>query len=120
VLCGPSAGSLCWFAESLTAFHGAPRRVRGLGMLPYSNCVHYANEPQRRGEYHRFVGDGMRPGYAADDGAALHFRGEDLHAVVSSRAHARAYRVEPIDDEVVETPLEISYLGERLAAPAAA
>jgi peptidase E len=89
-------------------------------MLPYSNCVHYTNEPQRRGEYHRFVGDGMRPGYAADDGAALHFRGEDLHAVVSSRAHARAYRVEPIDDEVVETPLEISYLGERLAAPAAA
>ena len=31
VLCGPSAGSLCWFAESLSAFHGAPRRVRGLG-----------------------------------------------------------------------------------------
>src|SRR5215208_5456983 len=75
VLCGPSAGSLCWFAESLTAFHGAPRRV----------------------------GDGMRPGYAADDGAALHFRGEELHRVVASRPHAGAYRVEPVDDEVVET-----------------
>ena len=87
-MCGPSAGSLCWFAEALTAFHGAPRRVRGLGMLPFSNCVHYTNEPERRGEYHRFVGDGMRPGYAADDGAALHFRGEELHRVVSSRPHA--------------------------------
>jgi dipeptidase E len=120
VMCGPSAGSLCWFAESLTAFHGAPRRVRGLGMLPFSNCVHYTNEPERRGEYHRFVGDGMRPGYAADDGAALHFSGEELHRVVSSRPHARAYRVEPIADEVVETPLEISYLGGRVAEPAAA
>ena len=121
VMCGPSAGSLCWFAEALTAFDVAPRRVRGLGLLPYSNCVHYTNEPERRGEYHRFVGDGMRPGYAADDGAALHFRGEELHAAVSSRPRAKAYRVEPIDDEVVETPLEISYLGgERLAAPAAA
>src|SRR5690349_6284704 len=73
VMCGPSAGSLCWFAESLTAFCGAPRRVRGLGLLPFSNCVHYDAEPERRAEYRRFVGDGMLPGYAADDGAALHF-----------------------------------------------
>jgi hypothetical protein len=62
----------------------------------------------------------MRPGYAADDGAALHFSGEQLHRAVSSRPHARAYRVEPIADEVVETPLEISYLGGRVAEPAAA
>ena len=60
VLCGPSAGSLCWFDEALSAFHGAPRGVRGLGLLPYSNCVHYDAEPARREEYHRFVGDGMR------------------------------------------------------------
>ena len=120
VMCGPSAGSLCWFAESLTAFHGAPRRVRGLGLLPYSNCVHYTDEPERRGEYHRFVGDGMRPGFAADDGAALHFRGEELHRVVASRPHAGAYRVEPIEDEVVETPLEVSYLGRRVPEAAAA
>ena len=91
-----------------------------MGMLPFSNCVHYTNEPERRGEYHRFVGDGMRPGYAADDGAALHFLGEELHRVVSSRPHAKAYRVEPIADEVVETPLNIEYLGERLVTPAAA
>ncbi len=31
ILCGPSAGSLCWFADALSAFHGAPRRVQGLG-----------------------------------------------------------------------------------------
>ena len=29
VLCGLSAGSLCWFAEAVTAFHGAPQRVDG-------------------------------------------------------------------------------------------
>jgi dipeptidase E len=111
VLCGPSAGSLCWFAEALTAFHSAPYRVQGLGLLPHSNCVHYDAEPERREEYRRFVGDGMQPGYAADDGAALHFRGKELARVVSSRPHARAYRVEPIDDEVVETPLDVEYLG---------
>jgi peptidase E len=110
VLCGPSAGSLCWFAESLSAFHGAPRRVRGLGLLPYSNCVHYDAEPARRAEYHRFVAAGMRPGFAADDGVALHFRGTLLERAVSSRREGRAYRVEPTEDSVVEVPLEVTHL----------
>ncbi len=117
VLCGPSAGSLCWFSEALSAFHGPPRRVCGLGLLPYSNCVHYDAEPQRREEYHRFVGDGMRAGFAADDGAALHFRGRQLIRVVSSRPHARAYRVEPRGHGVVEVPLEVVYLGGEGAMP---
>ena len=121
VLCGPSAGSLCWFAEALSAFHGAPRRVRGLGLLPYSNCVHYDAEPARRGEYHRFVGDGMRPGYAADDGVALHFCGTRLERVLSSRAGGRAYRVEIQEAEVIEQPLEVQRLdGDQALARAAA
>jgi len=111
VLCGPSAGSLCWFDEALSAFHGAPRGVRGLGLLPYSNCVHYDAEPQRRAEYHRFVGDGMRPGFAAEDGVALHFRRTRLQGAVSSRTDGCAYRVEHTGDGVVETPLEVTYLG---------
>jgi dipeptidase E len=112
VLCGPSAGSLCWFDEALSAFHGAPRSVRGLGMLPYSNCVHYDAEPARRAEYHRFVGDGMRPGFAAEDGVALHFRRTRLKHAVSSRPDGCAYSVEHTGDGVVETPLKVTYLGE--------
>jgi dipeptidase E len=114
VLCGPSAGSLCWFAEALSAFHGSGRRVRGLGLLPYSNCVHYDAEPQRRLQYHRLVGDGMRPGFAAEDGVGLHFRGTRLQRVVSSRRGGRAYRVEPGADGsgVREIALEADYLGE--------
>jgi peptidase E len=112
VLCGLSAGSLCWFTEAVTAFHGAPTVVRGLGLLPHSNCVHYDGEPERREEYRRFVGDGVRPGYAVDDGAALHFVHRDLRRVVSSRPRARAYRVEPLDGAVVERPLRVSYLGD--------
>ena len=29
ILCGLSAGSLCWFAEAVTGFHGAPQRLDG-------------------------------------------------------------------------------------------
>jgi dipeptidase E len=111
VLCGPSAGSLCWFEQALSAFHGAPRTVRGLGLLPYSNCVHYDAEPARRAEYHRFVGEGMRTGFAVEDGVALHFRGTRLEQVVSSRPDGHAYLVEPAGDGVMEAQLQAVYLG---------
>jgi dipeptidase E len=119
VLCGPSAGSLCWFAEALSAFHGAPRAVRGLGLLPYSNCVHYDAEPHRRAEYHSLVANGMRAGFAVEDRVALHFRGTRLHGVVCSRPDASAYRVQAGARGVRETRLQACYLGEADGAAAA-
>jgi peptidase E len=116
VLCGPSAGSLCWFEQALSAFHGAPRPVRGLGLLPYSNCVHYDAEPARRAEYHRFVADGMRAGFAVEDGVALHFRCTGLERVVSSRPDGNAFLIEPHDTSVRETRLQAQYLGDVDAA----
>jgi dipeptidase E len=113
VLCGPSAGSLCWFAEALSAFHGPPQRVRGLGLLPYSNCVHYDAEPARRAEYHALIGEGMRAGYAVDDGVALHFQGTTLHRAVSSRERGGAFHVRRAGGRVAETALEVRYLGQR-------
>jgi peptidase E len=118
VMCGPSAGSLCWFSEALSAFHGPPRRVSGLGLLPYSNCVHYDAEPARRSEYHSLVAEGMCAGYAADDGVALHFKGAQLDCVVSSREHGGAFHVQRVGDEVMETALEVSHLGERTGVAA--
>jgi hypothetical protein len=63
----------------------------------------------------------MPAGYAADDGAALHFVGDSLDRVVSSRPEARAYRVEAAGDAVVELPLPVEYLGAaRAVEPALA
>ena len=118
VLCGLSAGSLCWFADAVTGFHGAPRAVEGLGLLPFSNCVHY--EPGmdgRRRAYHDFLRDGMRPGYAAEDGAALHFVGAELRRIVASRQSARGYRLDAVGDRVVEMQIATHYLGGASIAP---
>jgi peptidase E len=118
VMCGPSAGSLCWFEQALSAFHGAPRPIRGLGLLPYSNCVHYDAEPARRAEYHRHVADGMPGGFAVEDGVALHFRGTDLHRVVSSRGDGAAYRVRVrAGGRVRETRLAAEQLAPALPGP---
>jgi peptidase E len=119
VLCGLSAGSLCWFAEAVTGFHGAPRRVEGLGLLPFSNCVHYERSSCRRLAYLEFLREGMRPGYAAEDGAALHFVGTELARVVASRPESRGYRLDADCRRVVEMRIATLYLGDR-AAPAVA
>ena len=63
--------------------------------------MHYDKEPHRRPAYHAAVAGGMPGGYAAEDGAALHFVGESLARVVSSRPESRAYRVDAVDGEVV-------------------
>jgi len=112
ILCGLSAGSLCWFAAGVSAFHhDDPVAVEGLGLLPYSNAVHYDGEPARRGAYHRFLADGMAPGFAVSDGAALHFSGTDLVRVVTSRQGAGAFRVAVHEGTVRETPLPADFLG---------
>jgi len=118
VLCGLSAGSLCWFAESVTGFHGKPQRVEGLGLLPWSNCVHYEAAGERRAAYRQFLLEGMRPGYAAEDGTGLHFKGVALSRVVSSRPDTSGWRLEKRDDVVAETRLPVTYLGaSQPAAP---
>lgn len=120
ILCGLSAGSLCWFSAGVTAFHGEPLRIRGMGLLPWSNCVHYGPGQGRRDAYHRHLSAGMCPGYAAEDGAALHFRGPKLVAAVASRPEARAWCVGDRGDRVIETALPTRYLGTTAAAGDAA
>jgi peptidase E len=112
VMCGLSAGSLCWFEQGLTAFHGEQGLpVAGLGLLLGSNAVHYDKEARRRPDFQAAIAAGMPPGWGADDGAALHFVGPRLARVVSSRPHAGAYRVEAVGGEAVESPLATEYLG---------
>jgi dipeptidase E len=108
LLCGWSAGMICWFEAGVTDSFG-PELVGmrdGLGLLPGSACPHYDGEEQRRPVYQELVADGFPPGYAADDAAALHFVGTELQEVVAASEDSRAYRVEPAG----ETPIEARLL----------
>lgn len=55
VLCGISAGSMCWFAAGITKSHGPPSAVEGLRFLPASNSVRLGSEPERRSCFHSAV-----------------------------------------------------------------
>ncbi len=115
VLCGLSAGMNCWFQQSVTDSFDLGRLTPlhdGLGLLPGSACPHYDGEAQRRPTYEALVGSGeLEGGWAADDGAALVFAGEDLVEVVASRPKAAAYRVTRDGDGIAEERLSPRYLG---------
>ncbi|MDM5315283.1 peptidase E [Fictibacillus sp. b24] len=110
LLAGLSAGSLCWFEEGVTDSFGPLTKLECLGFLSGSHCPHYDGEAERRPAYHGLIENGLKPGFAADDGAALHFIDGKLHKVVSSRENAKAYYVEKQGEEVAERELETLFL----------
>ena len=99
VMAGVSAGALCWFDEGVTdSFHPTVLKPLHdlLGILEGSFCPHYDSEENRRPLYRRLVAEGtLAPGYAADDGVGLHFRGTEFAEAVAFRTGAAAWRVEP-------------------------
>jgi len=113
VMCGGSAGSLCWFTHAVSSFHEGPaRRIEALGFLPWSNAVHYNEDPGRRKAFRDAIAAGMPAGYGAGDAAALHFVGTDLERAVSSRPAARAFHVSADSRGAVrERKLPVRYLG---------
>jgi dipeptidase E len=112
VLAGLSAGALCWFEEGHTdSTPGGLSKMNGLGFLKGSFSCHFDGDPKRRPSYVQLVmGGHIRPGYAVDDGVALHFVDGELFCAVSSRPHASARFFSVKRGTLREMPLAIRYL----------
>jgi dipeptidase E len=113
VLTGWSAGMICWFEAGVTDSFGPhlDGMRDGLAFLEGSACPHYDGEELRRPIYRKLVDEGFPAGYAADDGAALHFVGTELAEVWTTKEGATAYRVEPGS----ETPLPARLVSDAAA-----
>lgn len=114
VLAGISAGMNCWFEASVTDSFDTNALAPlpdGLGLLPGSACPHYDGEALRRGTYLDLIQNGFPTGYAAEDGAALHFTNGELTTVVASRPQATAYKLTPGPTAPTEQPLPTRFLG---------
>jgi len=104
ILCGVSAGAICWFEAGITDSFGPLRELRdGVGLLPGSFTPHYDGEAERRPTLRVALENGLPAGYAADDYAAAHFVDGALQGAVASRAGAAVYEVSPSGERPLET-----------------
>ncbi len=114
ILCGTSAGAICWFESGVTdSWEQALCPLECLGFLPGACCPHYDGEKERRPSVQRMVGAGeLAEVLALDDGAAAHFEGTRLARVITSRPKAGAYRVRSAGGTAAqEEALPVEYVG---------
>ncbi|MEK7563371.1 MAG: Type 1 glutamine amidotransferase-like domain-containing protein [Patescibacteria group bacterium] len=102
VLCGVSAGSICWFAsghsDSLSFYN--PKRwkyinVRGLGFLKGIHCPHFNGHTlrlPRKKYFERMIGKIGGMGIAIDNDCAIAFV-DDHFRVIPAKKKAGAHRV---------------------------
>jgi peptidase E len=116
ILGGVSAGSICWHLGGTTDSFGPVLQpvTNALGFLPYANGVHYDVEAQRRPLLHQLMRAGVLAplAYATDNSVGIWYEGLEATSVVSDAAvdplsGPAAYRVELVDDEVIETRIGV-------------
>ncbi len=95
ILCGVSAGSICWYEKGVTDSWASNLSILDcLSFLKGNNCPHYDGEKDRRPSVHNFIKDGKIDScYASDDGAALHFINGELYKSVSFYRDAESYLI---------------------------
>ena len=130
ILSGISAGAICWFdsghSDSMSFYN--PRKwkyvnVKGLRLLKGILCPHY-NGMTRGIPRRKFFRDMIRKtggiGIALENNAALEFIDGRLYRVLTSKNHARAYRLYRHGGEVLSLripPTKHLTPVERLLAP---
>lgn len=98
VLCGVSAGSICWFnfGNSDSRKYKNPNanliKVRGLGLVEALHCPHYDSEKDRKESLKNMMKKYKGMAIAIDDHCALQII-DDQYRVLSSKDTANAYRV---------------------------
>lgn len=112
VLGGVSAGSICWHIGGPTDSFGPKLQVvtNALHLVPFGNGVHYDSEAQRRPLLQSLVKDEVLPtSFATDDRIAVVYRNDEPFEVVADLPDttARAYKLEKVGGEVIETTLEL-------------
>lgn len=110
VLCGTSAGAICWFesghSDSMAYYH--PKKwdyiqVRGLAMLPGVCCPHFHGE-SRVAHFEAMIGRKGGMGIALDDYCAIEVVGKQ-YRIIRSKPKAGAYRVYRSEGRICREPI---------------
>ena len=114
ILTGMSAGAICWFDDGITnPSPGVLTRLPCLGLLNGSFCPHYDDRAELKSAFHKLILEGIiEEGYGVEDGAAVHFVGNEPIRVITSRPGVTAYKVRKVRNKITDTPMKPVYLGK--------
>lgn len=116
ILCGISAGAICWFEECVTDSVKPLGVIGGLGLLKGCASPHYHGEADRRPKIFDLVkSEAVESCLAIDDSTAVHFIDGAMHQVLISQEGVGAFDVRLANGEVKETAYE-SILLPRLSS----
>lgn len=98
VMCGVSAGSICWFnfGNSDSRKFKNPNadyiKVTGLRLIEALHCPHYDSESTRKASLKKMLKNYRDIAIALEDGAALEIVGQN-YRILTSQPNAKAYKV---------------------------
>jgi dipeptidase E len=113
VLCGTSAGAICWFRQGNSdsrKYHNPQAgliKVTGLGFINALACPHYDAEKDRKPELKKMMKKTNGTAIAMDNCAALEVVG-DRYRAISSKTKAGVYKVYWTKEKYHQVPLSKS------------
>lgn len=103
ILCGISAGAICWFEQSVTDSVWPLGALNGLKLLKGSCCPHYDSEIERRPTYREKINNReLMPGLGLEDQTAAHFIDGKLKCIITGNEEKSAFRVSENKEERLE------------------
>ena len=106
IMCGVSAGAICWFENGITdSWADELKFIDCLGFFPGSCCPHYDEDPERRPALNNFLSEGaLENCNAIDGGCALHIKDGVEHKAIVFAQEKNAYFVHKHEQEILERP----------------
>ena len=98
VLCGLSAGSICWFkygnsdSRKFTSNNNQLIKVSGLGFIEALHCPHYDVEPHRQEDLKRMMKNNPLVAIAIENDCAIQIENEN-YKIITSNPKAKAYKI---------------------------
>lgn len=115
VMCGISAGSICWFefghSDSMSSYSPDDWeyiKVRGLGWIKGIHCPHYDSDTlgvPRRESFQQMMEQQGGIGIALDDNCALEVIDGNFFKILTSKAGAGAYKIYRERGKVISIPI---------------
>ena len=108
ILCGVSAGAICWFEKGVTDSWASNLTIMDcMGVVHGCCCPHYDGEKDRRPSVIEFINSGkIESCIALEDGAAIHYKDGNLMDAVSFYKGANVFSIYQENGDIREIPMD--------------